>query len=292
MLTSLLTMSVIGAGGVGLWWNKRRNPGSSLEERFESWIMGDDGVNSNLKKWVAELSEEEGKTLVNRLVLHCAESSMDLEWLFGEELNHQDLRDALQDTVVDYLTSCMSAAQAAEDARAFKVYRAFDKKPKSKFNQELGRKLYAKLVDDGVISVSTEALLDTSNKKRQKHIVSTIRQCAADNPVAFYHSLKAELRKMDPLNEKTLSKVEASVEATPEPAAADGAVAAKSTAPEPAAAKPAADGAEAAKSAADGAEAAKSAADGAEAAKSAAAKSAAAKSAAAKSAAAEPAADM
>ena len=240
MLTSLLTMSVIGAGGVGLWWNKRRNPGSTLEERFESWIMGDDGVNSNLKKWVAELSEEESKTLVNRLLLHCAESSMDLEWLFGEELNHQDLRDALQNTALHYLTSCMSAAQAAEDARAFKVYRAFDKKPKSKFNQELGRKLYAKLVDDGVISVSTEALLDTSNKKRQKHIVSTIRQCAADNPVAFYHSLKAELGKMDPLNEKTLSKVEPSVEATSEPAADDGAVAGKSVAAEPPAAEPAA----------------------------------------------------
>ncbi|MGB0389888.1 MAG: hypothetical protein ACPGWR_34125, partial [Ardenticatenaceae bacterium] len=94
-----------GVGGVGLLWNSRRQRGPTLEERFQTWVMASDEVNSDLKTWVAELSDKEIKILVHQLTLHCAEVGMEVEWLLGEELNNQELRTALQDTVVAYLAS-------------------------------------------------------------------------------------------------------------------------------------------------------------------------------------------
>jgi len=49
--------------------------------------------------------------------------------------------------------------------------------------------LYARLVDDGIVETKTANLLTGGKKKRQEHIVSTIRQTAADKPKAFHHTL-------------------------------------------------------------------------------------------------------
>lgn len=220
MLTStLLPIAAVGAagfGGAGFWWNRRRKRGPSLEERFQSWIQASDEANSDLKAWSGELSDKEVKMLVNQLGQHCAELDMELEWLFGEEAFNQQLRSALQGTALAYLTSRMTAARAAEDAQAFRAYQAFDTKPKK--HQEFASQLYTKLVDDGVLSVSTTDLLQTSSKKRTQYVVESIRQSATDKPAAFHQALKAVVRQMDAAaNQKSAKKAEPTAEPAPEP---------------------------------------------------------------------------
>lgn len=220
MLTSsLLPIAAVGAGvgGAGFWWNRRRNQGPSLEERLQSWIASDN-ANSDLKAWFGELSDKEIKMLVNQLGLHCAELDMELEWLFGEEAFNQELRNALQETVLAYLTSRMTAARAAEDAQAFKAYQAFDAKPKK--HQAFASLLYTKLVDDGVLSVSTTDLLQTSSKKRTQYVVESIRQSATNKPAAFHQALKAVVRQMDAANQNP-QKAEPTPEPAPEPEAGE-----------------------------------------------------------------------
>lgn len=203
VLSSLLPVAAVttGLGGAGLWWNKRRKKGPTLEERFQSWMTADDDFDDELKTWLGERSESEMKTLLAQLALHCAESGMELEWLFGEEAFNEALRAALRKITLAYLTSHMIAAQAAEDAQAFKAYQAFNNKPKK--HAEFGNLFYTRLVDNGIASVSTANLLTNSNKKRQKHIISTIQQVAIDKPKAFHDTLKAVVHDMDPKNQKS-----------------------------------------------------------------------------------------
>ncbi len=216
VLSSLLPIAAVGAtvgvGGAGWWWNKRRDKGPTLEERFGAWAMGADDLNEELKTWLGERSEYEIKGLLNQLALYCVEVGMELEWLFGEEAFNEEVRAALGEIVIAYLMSKMTAAQIAEDAQAFKLYQAFDNNPKKQ--PEFGNLLYARLVDDGIVSVSTANLLTGSKKKRQEHIISTIRQTAVDKPKAFHQTLKAVVRDMDP--EKPKSK---QIESTAPPAA-------------------------------------------------------------------------
>ena len=216
VLSSLLPIAAVGAtvgvGGAGWWWNKRRDKGPTLEERFGAWVMAADNMNEELKTWLGERSEEEMKELLNQLALYCVEVGMELEWLFGEEAFNEEVRAALAEIVMAYLMSQMTAVQIAEDAQAFKLYQAFDHKPKK--HSEFGNLLYARLVDDGIVTVSTANLLTGSKKKRQEHILNTIRQTAADKPKAFHQTLKAVVRDMQP--ERPKSK---QIESTPPPAA-------------------------------------------------------------------------
>ncbi len=204
--------ATVGVGGAGWWWNKRRDKGPTLEERFGAWMMAKDDFNDQLKTWLTERSEDEMKSLLNQLTLHCVEVGMELEWLFGEEVFNQEVRSALGEIVIAYLMSQMTAAQVAEDAQAFKLYQAFDRKPKKQ--PEFGNLLYARLVDDGIVSVSTANLLTGSKKKRQEHILSTIRQTAADQPQAFHQTLKAVVRDMQQGTQKSKQ-----IESTAQPAA-------------------------------------------------------------------------
>ena len=216
VLSSLLPIAAVsatvGVGGAGWWWNKRRDKGPTLAERFGAWMMTKDDFNDELKVWLTERSEEEMKSLLNQLTLYCVEVGMELEWLFGEEAFNEEVRAGLGEIVIAYLTSQMTAAQIAEDAEAFKLYQAFDHKPKK--HSEFGNLLYARLVDDGIVTVSTANLLTGSKKKRQEHILNTIRQTAADKPKAFHQTLKAVVRDMQP--ERPKSK---QIESTPPPAA-------------------------------------------------------------------------
>lgn len=215
VLSSLLPVAAVttGLGGAGLWWNKRRKKGPTLEERFQSWMTADNDIDDEFKTWISEFSDSEIKTLLAQLTLHCAELDMELEWLFGEEAFNQELRAALRNITLAYLMSHMIAARAAEDVQAFKAYQAFNKNPKKHI--EFGNLFYTKLVDNGIVSVSTANLLTNSNKKRQKHIISTIEQVAIDKPKDFHDTLKAVVDEMDPEKQKT-AKVEPveSVEST------------------------------------------------------------------------------
>jgi hypothetical protein len=205
LISSLLPIAAVGAAGFGgFWWNRRRKRGPSLEERFQSWIQGSDEASSDLKAWSGDLSDKEVKMLVNQLLQHCAELDMELEWLFGEEAFNEQLRSALQGTALAYLTSRMTAARAAEDAQAFRAYQAFDTKPKK--HQEFASQLYTKLVDDGLLSVSTTDLLQRSSKKRTQYVVESIRQSATDKPAAFHQALKAVVCQMDDAAKRALRR--------------------------------------------------------------------------------------
>ena len=119
--------ATVGVGGAGFWWNRRRKKGPTNDTRFTGWVTGADDINGELKTWWGERSESEMKSLLAELALHCAKVGMELEWLFGEEAFNEEIRAALREIVIAYLTSQMTAARIAEDAQAFKLYQAFQK---------------------------------------------------------------------------------------------------------------------------------------------------------------------
>jgi hypothetical protein len=163
---------------------------SVLSAPFQAWVASTDKIDSELQTWVSTLSDEALKSLTKQLAMHCQSLGMELDWLLGKQLHiSPSLQESMPELIVAYLTSRHKAAQVQDEAQVFKSYQEFDKKPEN--HREFARQLYTKLVEDGLVTMSASDLLQEDRQKRQEYMVSTIRQTANSDPVAFNHALKA-----------------------------------------------------------------------------------------------------
>lgn len=157
---------------------------------FQAWVASTNQIDSELQTWVSALSDEDLKRLTKQLVIHCQTLGMELDWLLENQLHISPLlQERMPEIMVAYLTSCHKAVPVQQEAQLFKTYQAFDNQPEN--HREFARQLYAKLVENGLVTMSPSDLLHDDVQKRQEYIVSSIRQAANNDPVPFNQALKA-----------------------------------------------------------------------------------------------------
>lgn len=171
----------------------KNKPSPPLEAlQFRAWLKTTDKIDPSLQTWLLTLSKEELNTLSQQVAIYCKTLGMELDWLLqaSHQLHmNQSLQDTMHEVVIAYLTSHHKAAQVKDEIQIFKTYQQFHKNPAS--NPDLVRKLFAKLVDNGLVTASLSDLLDDEQQKRQDYMISTIRQTAKSNPVEFNNALNA-----------------------------------------------------------------------------------------------------
>lgn len=159
---------------------------------FRAWLKATDKIEPSLQTWLFALSEEEFNTMSEQVATYCKSLGMELDWLLhaSHQLHiNQPLQDTMPEVVIAYLISRHKAAQVQDEAQIFKAYQAFNENPAS--HADLARELFSKLVDNGLVTMSSSDLLDDDPQKRQEYMISTIRQTAKNDPIGFNKALKA-----------------------------------------------------------------------------------------------------
>lgn len=159
---------------------------------FRSWLRSTDKIEPSLQTWLFTLSEEEFDSINQQVAIYCKSLGMELDWLLDPS-HPLDINQPLQKTMIEmvtaYLISRHKAAQVQDDALVFKTYQALNQNPAN--HPDLIRQLFAKLADNGLVTISSSDLLNDDPQKRQEYMISTIRQTAKHNPVEFNNTLKA-----------------------------------------------------------------------------------------------------
>ncbi|MGQ4810242.1 hypothetical protein NKDENANG_03693 [Candidatus Entotheonellaceae bacterium PAL068K] len=180
------------------WRDKilRRQPGN-LPQQFRAWITGVSETEAPLKQWLEGLSEDGWQAFTTYLVEFCSNMGFELAWLVRQQLDkNPELAQAATKVVLDYCRACQQAAEAQDDIEVYKTFRAFEQHPFRKKSQAFGQKLFAKLVEAGLASVSTE-FLTASPKEAPQHMVRIINEVAEQNNEAFNRVLKEVVRDLD-----------------------------------------------------------------------------------------------
>lgn len=167
-------------------------PEASQASLFRAWLKATDKIDPSLQTWLSTLSEEELNTVSQQVASYCKSLGMELDWLLHASPQlplNQTLQKTMLEIVVADLTSRYKAAQVQDEAKVEATYQAFNKNPESDPN--LIRHLFAKLVDDGLVTMSSSDLLEDDPQKRQEYMINSIRQTASNEPVGFNNALKA-----------------------------------------------------------------------------------------------------
>ena len=175
------------------WYDStaRRNA-TALPQQFQTWLTDTSTVNQKVKTWVGEFSPESLQAFTDHVAAFCSDMGFELSWVVDQQLVQQNpsLAKALEQVVLDYCQACQKAAEVQEELDVQQALSAFERNPSSRKSQAFGQKLYASLVDEGLVSASMSKFLTASKAEKQEHVTTAIQEAVAKDRGAFQRILK------------------------------------------------------------------------------------------------------
>lgn len=207
---------------VKLAWQRlaaRRN-GADLARAFRTWVVKtrfsdrkylfDDLPDEacEFSEWLANLPAEQLEVFTQRIAATLAEWNMDLAWVVGQELAQVPaLERVVERSVLLHCVAYWLASRAQDDIRTYATFRVWQRDPFSERQKALNQKLYARLVDKGLLAAPAPDVLLASDARRQDYLVHALRQASEVDAAAF---------------RSTLQEIAVSVSATDDPPASPG----------------------------------------------------------------------
>ena len=163
----------------------------NLPGQFREWIAKVCDDDPSVKDWVQGLSPEGLQAFTDHLAVFCHEMGFELAWMVQPELEMQPaLTQTFTQVVRHYCRACHQAAAAQRELELYKTLLAFEHNPASSKTHAFGQKLFAKLVEARLTSVSIADYLTVTPKEQQQYMVRAIREAAKANQTEFNRLLK------------------------------------------------------------------------------------------------------
>ncbi|MBN1487798.1 MAG: hypothetical protein JW981_09165 [Anaerolineae bacterium] len=144
--------------------------------------------------WVVQEDPKKVDAFAQGLGSFTASMGIDLHWLLNEQVViAPELKESLEDVVALYCLSYWKALQVQNDVRAFAIYQSWQMSPAKGRNPELSQKLFAALMDRGLIEDPPSSLFMASEQEREAYVVGAIRKVAQNNQPEFNAVLKEVL---------------------------------------------------------------------------------------------------
>lgn len=144
--------------------------------------------------WLASLSDEELKHFIQRLGAFCKDSHFQLSWLFDSDVQPDaQTKQALEEAVLLFALSRWQAARVNPSITAFNRFLAWQKNPLSKEHKAMTQKLFAKLVEKGLITEPPASLLLLSEEERRNYVMQAIQNIAENDKQALLAIFKEVL---------------------------------------------------------------------------------------------------
>jgi len=181
--------------GITNWYPSfmRKQP-ADLPQRFRTWANNaiDDAA---VKEWLNALSDEGIEAFTKHLQVFCADMGFELSWLVTQQPeSNPELAQTTQGIVLHYCRACQQAASAQDDFELHKKLQAFEQNPTSKKHQAFAEKLFAKVIEAGLVAGSISDYFGASPKERSRLMVEAIHKAAATNREAFNRAVGETLR--------------------------------------------------------------------------------------------------
>jgi hypothetical protein len=188
-VTDRVASALRGVPLVGDRLMRQKDP--NLPGQFREWIAKTCADDPSVNNWVQGLSQEGLQAFTNHLSVFCSEMGFELAWVVQQQLDIQpELAQTFAQVVAHYCRACQQAAAAQDELEVYKTLQAFERNPASKKTQAFGHKLFAKVVEAGLTSVSMSEYLIAAPKEQQQYMVRAIREAAKTNHVVFNRLLK------------------------------------------------------------------------------------------------------
>jgi hypothetical protein len=182
---------------VGDRLSRKKDP--NLPGQFREWIAKAFADDPSVNNWVQGLSQEGLQAFTDHLSVFCSEMGFELAWVVQQQLETQpELAQTFAQVVSHYCRACHQAAATQDDLEVYKTLQAFERNPASRKTQAFGQKLFAKVVEAGLTSVSMPEYLISAPKEQQQYMVRAIREAAKTNHAVFNRLLKEVVRDSAP----------------------------------------------------------------------------------------------
>ncbi len=161
--------------------------------QFRTWIAGLSGVDKAFVAWLQDLSPEDARAFAQAVSDFSSSLNVERAWLLDGRMDADpELEKSVQEAVALYCMAYWKTTQVQDDVQAFAVFQDWQAAPRKRRHRELTQKLFARLVEDGVVSVPSEIYL-ASVRKRKAYVVQAIRDFAEKDRPAFNAILKQVL---------------------------------------------------------------------------------------------------
>ena len=166
-------------------------PRQDMRQQFQAWIAKACADEASLCTWLQTLPEKEGQAFIDQVTAFCTERGFELPWVVEHRLEpYPELAQAAEQVVLHYCRACHQAAAAQQDIDAYKTLLAFEHNPADVKAREVGYKLFAKVIEAGLTSVSMSEYLFAAPKAQDQYMLRAIREAAERHREAFIRLLK------------------------------------------------------------------------------------------------------
>ncbi|MBU0495494.1 MAG: hypothetical protein KKA73_01495 [Chloroflexi bacterium] len=160
-------------------------------EQFVAWATTLPEAEPAFKDWLQSLTPAETDALWQGAADFGAGLNIDLAWLLdGQMEDDPALKQEIEKAMTLYCQAYWKSILIRDDAEVFAAFRAWQEAPQK--HKELGRRLFAHLVDMGAISMPTTLHL-APEKERWEYSVKAIRDFAEKDRLAFLAAFKEAL---------------------------------------------------------------------------------------------------
>ena len=183
-------------GRVASWRDRiTGRPHQDMRSQFHAWMAKACADEASLCTWLQTLPEKEGQAFIDQVTAFCTERGFELPWVVEHRLEpYPELAQAAEQVVLHYCRACHQAAAAQQDLDVYKTLLAFEDNPANSKTHEFGYKLFAKVIEAGLTSVSMSEYLLAAPKDQRQYMVRAIREAAERHREAFYRLLKETTR--------------------------------------------------------------------------------------------------
>ncbi|MGH8549756.1 MAG: hypothetical protein ACRERU_14365 [Methylococcales bacterium] len=159
--------------------------------RFKAWAVRAAAGDTSLTDWLNALPEEGLRGFAEQLTEFCSEMGFDLSWLVdGKFDGHPELARAAERIVLHYYSACQQGAVAQEDLDVYKQLLDFERNPFGRKNRTFVERLFAKVVEDGLVAAKMSEYFSAPPKERQQIAVTAIREAWAKDDAALIRAVK------------------------------------------------------------------------------------------------------
>jgi hypothetical protein len=142
-------------------------------------------------EWLASLPAEQLELFTQRIADVVAAWGIDLAWVVGQELNRAPaVQHAVEESVLLHCMAYWHASRAQDDIRAFATYRAWQRDLCSDRQKTVNQRLYARLIEKGLLTAPAPDVLLASEDRRRDFVVQALRQASEADVAAFSSTLQ------------------------------------------------------------------------------------------------------
>jgi hypothetical protein len=163
----------------------------SRTAQFREWAERELKDHPALHSWIKDLPEQPLDALTNSTANYCTSLNIDLDWLFGSELDlAPGVRQSLKTIICEYLSGCFNAVNHKQAIMLFSVFHQLISPKQLRRRIDLRRSVFKKITSLGLTEpIPAHELIMSSESQRQELAASSLRAAASKDWEAFSQAL-------------------------------------------------------------------------------------------------------